>query len=242
MFAWAPTQAIAASREAIEQSLGEIADVVLAHHPDLEVSSEASADLVLSSLLEALGPDDLVVVGSSGHHGAAAFWLGSTPRYLVTHSQCPVVVVRGQATRGRPDRIVVGVGVPEQSMRALLWAADEADRQQVPLVVVHAWWYPYQFDGTPGSQACDLTRIDAACALERAVERVSEQFACDVSGELVRDRTTDGLLSVIRDGDLLVLGSRGQGPLRAGLVGSTVNSVLEAAVVPVVVVRDSAQV
>ena len=44
------------------------------------------------------------------------------------------------------------------------------------------------------------------------------------------------LLGVVRDGDLLVLGSRGRGLLSAGLFGSTVNSVLDRVNVPVAVI------
>ena len=46
-----------------------------------------------------------------------------------------------------------------------------------------------------------------------------------------------GLLESVRDGDLLVLGSSGRGVIAAGLLGSTVNSVVEHVAVPVVVVR-----
>jgi hypothetical protein len=35
------------------------------------------------------------------------------------------------------------------------------------------------------SQARDLTNVDAACLLERSIEAVRDQFAADVSGELV---------------------------------------------------------
>jgi nucleotide-binding universal stress UspA family protein len=41
----------------------------------------------------------------------------------------------------------------------------------------------------------------------------------------------------VRDGDLVVVGWRGRGAVRAGLFGSTVNNVLEQSAVPVVVVR-----
>ncbi|MBK5333949.1 MAG: universal stress protein, partial [Ilumatobacteraceae bacterium] len=45
------------------------------------------------------------------------------------------------------------------------------------------------------------------------------------------------LLETVRDGDLLVVGSRGRGALAARLFGSTVNTVLDRCAVPVVVVR-----
>jgi nucleotide-binding universal stress UspA family protein len=47
------------------------------------------------------------------------------------------------------------------------------------------------------------------------------------------------VLGVVRDGDHLVLGSRGRGGVRSGLFGSTVNGVLGVAAVPVAVVREA---
>ena len=44
------------------------------------------------------------------------------------------------------------------------------------------------------------------------------------------------LLDAVRDGDLLVVAASGRGAIARGLLGSTVNGVLEAATVPVVVV------
>jgi nucleotide-binding universal stress UspA family protein len=40
------------------------------------------------------GGFDLVVVGSSGHHGIARFLIGSTSSRVVTHAHCDVLVVR----------------------------------------------------------------------------------------------------------------------------------------------------
>ncbi len=210
---------------------------VLRDHPSLEVCALASpgpASLVLVSEAE---PDDLIVVGGSSRHGVAAFWLGSTSRSVVRHAPCPVVVVRGPATRGAPDRVVVGVDGSPASDLALDWAGDEADRHGVPLLVVHGWHYPYIVTGTSTAQGRDLTRIDAACVLERSVEFARERFAADVIGHLVEAAPATALLQTALDGDLLVIGSSGCGALRAHFFGSTFNSVLDQAAVPLVVVR-----
>ena len=215
-------------------SVQAIERVLAAARPELVITSVVAAGPPASALLNDVGPDDLVVVGASSHEGAAAFWLGSTPRHLVRHSPCPVAVIRGPASRGRPLRVVVGVDGSRSSDRAVEWAADEADRLHVDLVVVHAWWYMYVT--TDNSPARDLTRIDGACVLERSVELARERCGVEVTGELVEFSPVPGILQSVTDGDLLVLGSRGRGAVISGLFGSTVNSVLEQAVVPVVVV------
>lgn len=234
---WAATEAYAALMVATEGGLVEIRDAVATKYPELDITAEPFAGQAGMVLVDNVDADDLLVLGASGHDGASAFWLGSTPRYVVRHSPCPVIVVRGAANRGRPDRIVVGVDGSPASGRALEWAGDEADRHQVDLVVVHGWSYPYASVDTASSAARDLTQVDAACVLDHAVELARERFAADVTGRLVELSPVSALLDTAHDGDLLVLGSRGRGAIAVSLFGSTVNSVLDRCSMPVAVVR-----
>lgn len=222
--------------EATREQVRNVAESTIAGHPGLAVTWDVSSgppDLVLSDGLES---DDLVVVGSSRHEHAAAFWLGNTPRSLIRHSHCPVAVVRGAATGARPERVVVGVDGSTAAVRALDWAGDEADRQHAQLIVVHGWIYPYiELDSHTG-RARDLTKVDAACTLDKAIERAAERFATAPTPCLVEASAPSALLETVRDGDLLVLGSRGRGALSSAIFGSTVNTVLEQSAVPVIVV------
>jgi len=232
------TEGYASLLERSRSVLVHMRDIVAEEHPGVDVDIEASAGPASLALVDNVDPDDLIVVGASSHKGAAAFWLGSTPRYIVRHGPCPVVVVRGAASRGRPDRVVVGVDGSTLSQHALRWAGDEADRHGVDLLVVHAWLYPYLAVDASSSQARDLTNIDAACLLERAVENAREEFSAEVTGTLVESGPTTALLETIRDCDLLVVGSHGRGALSSRF-GSTVNSLMDQCSVPLVVVRDA---
>jgi nucleotide-binding universal stress UspA family protein len=234
---WVATEAYAALLEACGGRLAEIKAVVADAYPALDITTEASAGPAALALVDNIDPDDLVVVGASSHHGAAAFWLGTTPRYVVRHSPCPVAVVRGSATRGRPDRVVVGTDGSPASDRALQWAGAEAELHHVDLLIVHGWAYPYLAVETSSSQARDLTNIDAGCLLDRAVESARDRFGITIAGQLVEGGPATAVLATVRDGDLLVLGSRGRGAFAANLFGSTVNTVLDRCAVPVVVVR-----
>jgi nucleotide-binding universal stress UspA family protein len=133
--------------------------------------------------------------------------------------------------------VVVAVDGSEGSARALEWAGAEADLHDVPLLVVHAWEYPYVYLETSHAEARDLTRVDAACLLDAAVESARERCRVAVTGELVEGSASSAVLGAVRDGDLLTLSSRGHGALRSGIFGSTVNAVLDHAAVPTVVVR-----
>ncbi|GAA0986286.1 hypothetical protein GCM10009555_063380 [Acrocarpospora macrocephala] len=66
--------------------------------------------------------------------------------------------------------IVVGYDGTDYSMQALDWAMDEAEYRQAPLLVAHAWHWPYE----PGD---DLGRDSLRRAAEHADDHVLE-FAC----------------------------------------------------------------
>lgn len=208
-------------------------------HPGLDIETMASADPAASVLVDDVTADDLVVVGASNHRGAAGFWLGNTARHVVRHSPCPVVVVPGPGSWGHTDRIVVGVDGSPTSRRALQWAGDEADRHGAQVLVVHAWMYPYMHADPDSSLVRDLTRVDAACLVDREVESVREQFAAEVNGRLIECSPASALLGTVRHGDMLVLGSNGHGAIHATLFGSTVSTVLDRCSVPTVVVRST---
>lgn len=234
---WTSQEALTSMLDTTQVALATIEQKVRAVAPEIEVSTEASPQNASFALIGSADADSLIVIGAGRHTGAAAFWLGSTARYIVRHSPCPVVVVRGAASRGRPDRIVVGVDGSPASYDALAWAGDEADRHAVNLLIVHAWLYPYLPIDTSSSQARDLVSVDAACIVNRAMEAAREHFSAEIRGQLVEGGAATSLLEAVRDGDLLVVGSRGRGAIASTLFGSTVNSLLDAAAVPVVVVR-----
>jgi len=234
---WNSGAAYEAIREASLSTSEGMAATVRAEHPQLTVIAEVIPGPAASALLTDTAPTDLIVVGASSHEGAAAFWLGTTPRQLVHNSPCPVAVIRGAATRGAPDRIVVGIDGSATSDAAVLWAADEADRHKVSLHLVHGWSYAYAPVDASATQARDLTEVDADCTLNRSIEFARERCGATVTGQLVETSAVTALLEEVRDGDLLVLGSHGHGGLRSRLLGSTVNSVLDESAVPVVVVR-----
>ena len=233
---WSATAVSSVLLEDAERRVVDVRTEVSTAFPDLEVIADVSAGPADVVLVDGVDIDDLVVVGASRHEGSSAFWLGTTARYAVRHSAAPVVVVRGAATGIPPTRVVVGVDGSPDSLEALRWAGDEADRHGVNLVIVHSWNYPYLPVDAGASQARDLTKVDAACVLDQAMEVARDRFAAGVKGLLVEDSAPSALLASVHDGDLLVLGSRGRGAIRARLFGSTVNAVLDEAAVPVVVI------
>ncbi|HEY3485050.1 MAG TPA: universal stress protein [Ilumatobacteraceae bacterium] len=235
---WIPTEAYAAAGRAAAADVENARDLVSSEHQHLDVSTVVRAGSPADVLLESDdGDEELIVLGAGSHRGASALLLGSTPRAVVRRAKCPVVVVRGLPARVRSTRVVVGVDGSDSSREAVLWAAGEADLHGVDLHLVHAWDYPYEVATAEQHQARDLTRVDASCVLQDSVALARDACRSTVVGEVVEGGPVAALVGSVHEGDLLVLGSRGRGALRASMFGSTVNGVLDEALTPVVVVR-----
>ena len=249
--------ALAGIASATEESAMSVLRQVRQRHPLLDVFVDV-LDGPATSVLQRESKDaDIVVVGASGHHGAAALWLGSTARWLARHSTCPVAVIRSETSTGagsetsyepprhdrsqtalplRTGRVLVGTDGSSASDEAVLWAADEADRRGVELIVVHGWSFTYRPVDLGSAQARDFTHLDAAELLDRSVELARERCGVSVTGVLREADRTTALTALATPGDIVVLGSPHHGQVTSTLIGSTVNGVIERSSVPVIIV------
>ncbi|MFJ9008319.1 universal stress protein [Streptomyces canus] len=132
--------------------------------------------------------------------------------------------------------ITAGIDGTEESIAALDWAAREAVRRDVALRVVHAWRFqPYE-----GIDAGDRDTQEgwARDAVGEAVRTVTGRHTgLDVSTEVVEGGSVDVLVAAAADAELLVLGSRGHGPVVGFLLGSVGQQVIAETARPVVLVR-----
>ena len=135
-------------------------------------------------------------------------------------------------------RVVVGVDDSKGSNSALDWAIDEADLRGAELIVVHAWAYPYGLDA-PAITVRDVMRVDAACVLDRSVERANSRGGARVDGRLVEGNAAESIIEAAEGADLIVVGNRGRGGLRSLLLGSVSSAVIHHTHCPTVVVRDA---
>lgn len=136
-------------------------------------------------------------------------------------------------------RIVVGYDGSQQSGTAVDWAAAEAQRRGLPLVVLHVVDYlglvPSAMGpaGWPGVFADDAAKIAAAGA-DRARHHVRD---LDVTGLTEITGVAGALVEASKAAALLVVGTHGHGPLPGTLLGSVAFTVTAHAHCPVVVVR-----
>jgi nucleotide-binding universal stress UspA family protein len=145
----------------------------------------------------------------------------------------------------RPGSIVVGVDGSEDAQRALTWAARQAALENRTLAVVHsadqlalrdtAWLDVQGIDHRELVEALDLA---AEAILTRALEQAKVAApGVEVTTHLVRDDARIALAEASASAHLVVVGSRGRGPLRSALLGSVSASLVKHAEGPVVVCR-----
>lgn len=137
--------------------------------------------------------------------------------------------------------IIVGVDGSDNSLDALRWAAAEARLRSCALRVIGTFATPIMSTGYEVAVP-DPTDLEAASQtmLDAAVDRVraaGDLAGLEVSVEVVEGHAGERLITLSRDADLLVVGSRGHGGFMGLLLGSVTTYVVNHAECPVVVVR-----
>lgn len=197
-------------------------------------------------LVEASRSAALVVTGNRSLGPARSALLGSTSAITATLAHCPVVVVRGAAD---PDAsftrpVAVGVTTSPHSVAALRFAASEAARRGVPLLLVAAWAMPAveSWDYAPWHNEslagfARALRTDAHAAVDEALATARSEYPqVDVRGHVVEVAPWAALETESRRAGLLVVGSRGTGGFEGLTLGSVARAVLDHSRCPVAVV------
>lgn len=208
----------------------------------------------VEALVTAVGDHDadLVVVATTGSHGApAASVVGHTAERLARCSPVPVLLCTG-AQRARPARILVAVDDADITPSVLAWTRHLAARFDARVAAVHV---------VSSAVLSHVLSIAAAQdgAEGAAPERAREAFRREtdgwisgmVTGSLDARRATSEVdfgepgreivaAALRHDSDLVVLGSHGAGGVPRVLLGSVVSEVLHHAPCPVLVVVDPA--
>ena len=234
------------SNEAYRDSLREDSESMLAAVRDrygVEAQTRPIAGSSPARALQELAEAEkaaLVVVGSS-HVGRAGRVLpGSTGERLLHGSPCAVAVVpRGyrETEHGLPQRIGCGFDGGEESMAALHGAAELARALGAELDVIRA----FRPDIAPvdADILADLA-IHARAELDEAFEALPAMRSADRI--FVERDAVDELVARSHELDILVIGSRGYGPLHAVLLGGVSGRVIRDAACPVIVVPRGAKV
>jgi nucleotide-binding universal stress UspA family protein len=222
--------------------VGRAAALVAEIDPHLVVDGLASTSPPATAISEAAQPGDEIVVGASGHAGFMEGVLGSVTLNVVHRSHVPVIVVPSEPftpPAASMKKIVVGVDGSPASLQALEWAYGEALVAGADLTAVHGWMYPY---GRRGSESGPRTQmqLDAMEELKASLESLGPRMtggSIHVHARLLEESPAEALLDESKDADMMVVGSRGRGALRASLLGSVSRTVVQHSKCPVAVVR-----
>lgn len=235
----------AAARPEAEQAallaLEEARAAALEVDPNLEIITDTRQGEPVDVFERVSGDAELLVVGSDWHGGNRASRRRLTSLRIAAGSKVTAAVIPDIDVSGRRG-VAVGVDRSRPSDAALAFAADEAERRNVPLIAVHAWdvaWttnleYGYGFD-TPATD--DLSRA-AEALLDEVLEPImAERPGLQVTKVVIAGDPVEVLGDAADDADLLVVGSHGRGALARFLLGSVSHGILTQLDAPTVVVR-----
>jgi nucleotide-binding universal stress UspA family protein len=206
----------------------------------MQLVSESSPAAGLHALAEREGAS-LIVVGSSHRSRIGRILIGGTGESLLSGASAPVAVApAGYATVGRGLQVVgCGFDGSPESHRALAWAAELArtasarlrvlsvHERTVPATIAVGGALPVASINAVLRRQCEDELAQAVSALDADLDVTETLLEGDPQAQLTRE---SGQL------DLLVVGSRGFGPLRAVLLGSVSSGLGRSAESPLVVV------
>lgn len=235
---WAPTGGPEDDFHLVyERALAEAGRWVDAAAPTIKRTSVVRRGAPVDELVRASATADLLVIGSSKTGFLSGAVYGTLPLRLAAHARCPLVVVPVNWAPGG-ESIVAGAEDNGTSDVALDFAASEAARLDVDLVIVHAWTIPATIGLDDGAMIpYDALREAHEEILARRTERIREAHpGLDVTAVLEQGAAAPTLVDASRAASLLVVGTHGRGAVAGLILGSVSHDVLLNMPCPVAVV------
>lgn len=238
-----------ASNETFRDVLRTDSDALLAGMDGGDVARDAVADTSPAHALHKLAEEhnaSLMIVGSTHRGRVGCVMPGSTGERLLHGSLCPVAIVpQGYAADDRPLRTIgVGYDGSDESEAALSTATELARRVGATVRVIRV------FDATEIGTPALMTgpgwvaiRSDLETRQREQLERRVAEQPSDVAVEPVfcLGSPNRELATQSETVDLMVMGSRGYGPLHAVLLGGVTHAVVRKAACPVIVLPRGAR-
>lgn len=210
----------------------------------MQLVADRSPAAGLHALAEREGAG-LIVVGSSHRSSIGRIVIGGTGESLLSGASAPVAVApAGYTAAGRRIQVVgCGFDASPESHRALAWSAELARIASARLRVLRVYEPTVSASVAVGgglrtASINDVLRRQCEEELARAVSTLDADI--DASGTLLDGDPRELLARESGELDLLVVGSRGYGPLRAVLLGSVSSALVRSAQSPLVVVPRAA--
>ena len=182
---------------------------------------------------------DLLVVGSTHRGQVGRVLVGGVTAGVLHHAPCPVAVAPlGYAERAaKPASIVVGFDGTDEARHALRLAGALAKACGAQVRVLSAVATPVMATSPAAYEPewLDEAQQDCHHEVEQALATL-EKIGVPSSGDVVVGLAVDELVELSHEVDLVVVGSRGWGPVRRLLLGSTSERLVREAACPVIAV------
>lgn len=140
-----------------------------------------------------------------------------------------------------PNNILLATDGSEDAVAAALAAVDISNRTGAQLHVVHAWRRPreYSYPGISHDALISVYNRHAEEVLKKELGRIRSAGGTVAEAHLETGRAIDAVLDVADEvgADMILLGSRGLGPVRRVTLGSVSEGVVHHARCPVLVLR-----
>jgi len=210
--------------------------------PDIQVTTRLLPATAAPALLGEARDARLLVLGSRGRRGLRGLLSRSVSAQVSAHARCPVVVIRPSgaldAGSALPARVVVGIDAAASCTPAVGFAFQAARQRGIPLIAVHAWIPDLPADVEAITALPITAEALARGTLERALHRWQAAFtAVPVHTALVRGDPAHALIAQSHGAALLVVGTRGRGPVMGTVLGSVSHTVLRHAHAPLAIIR-----
>lgn len=181
---------------------------------------------------------DLLIVGSSHRSTLGRIIPGSVTRQVLHAAPCAVAVAPAGLHDHEPALQHIGVAFNDrpESQQALGTAARLAREHGADLTLITVVDVVAVADGWAGAWVSPAVRDDMrAGAEDEGRKAIATVEGVEARVEVISGMTGQELVLASTRFDLLVMGSRGYGPIRRALLGTTSGRVAEAAACPVLI-------
>lgn len=224
------------ARQALRDDGARITEAArtLAHStsPEIDITLEVAVADPRQMLRQRAVPGTLVVLGARGLGRITGLVLGSVASALVGQPPGPVVIARSEPETGDAavKPVVVGVDGTGSSSGAIDLAYETASREKRPLEAIYGLGVSdaYSYWDLPSDEQLTKLREQYELRVAAALAGHAERFP-DVTVRIVlsTDSPAHALRRASKTASMVVLGTRGRGPMTGRLLGSVSRSVVE---------------
>ena len=224
------------TRETLERSAAGI-DVPTHCHIERGI---VPADAIIKATAE--HHCDLVIMGTNGRRGLKSLIVGSVAKEVVHRSPVPVLTTREETGRTfPPQKILVAYDSSEDSLQAVLLAAEWAKLLPAEITLIHAMepvTYP-DFYAHYTLREVHLKRLGQRCHEALTEVAMAHLGAVTHDTTVIYAQAANGISEYAseHDFDLVVLATRGHSGIAHALFGSVAERVTQLSEVPVLTVR-----